>query len=73
MLGRRGVVALNDTPVDGTPVEFMVELKEPEPKPFRRYRSGLERSTLNVPPSCRRPGRGAVSAATYRTLKRPDN
>ncbi len=45
-VGRRAVGALNDTPV-----EFKVELKEPEPKPFPSVPVGtrtfnLERSTL---------------------------
>ena len=45
-LGRRAVGTLNDTPV-----EFKVELKEPEPKPFPSVPVGagtfnLERSTL---------------------------
>ncbi len=46
MVGRRPVGALNDTTV-----EFMVELKEPEPKPFLSIPVGtgtfnLERSAL---------------------------
>ncbi len=74
-MGRRAVGALDDTPV-----EFEVEDSRSSPCPAGaktckfnlsgRYRSGLERSTLNVPPSCRGAGRGAVSTATNRRCER---
>ncbi len=73
-VGRRAVGALNDTPV-----EFKVELRGVRPGTYpARFFCGAQtwnvpgrprpqRSRLNVSPWRRGPGRGAVSAATYRT------